>query len=48
MSTLRLVVVGGGFAGVWAAMGAAAVLRRRDAEERVAVTLVSPDGMPEP
>jgi NADH:ubiquinone reductase (H+-translocating) len=45
MSTHRLVIVGGGFAGVWAAMGAAAVLRQRDAEERVAVTLVSPDGM---
>jgi NADH:ubiquinone reductase (H+-translocating) len=45
MSTHRLVIVGGGFAGVWAAMGAAAVLRKRDAEERVAVTLVSPDGM---
>jgi NADH:ubiquinone reductase (H+-translocating) len=40
-----LVIVGGGFAGVWAAVAAAAILRQRDAEERVAVTLVSPDGM---
>lgn len=45
MSARRLVIVGGGFAGVWAAMGAAAVLRQRNADERVAVTLVSPDGM---
>lgn len=44
MSTHRLVIVGGGFAGVWAAMGAAAQLRQRDAEQRVAITLVSPDG----
>lgn len=43
MSNRQLVIVGGGFAGVWAAMGAAAMLAREGGRERVSVTLVSPD-----
>jgi NADH dehydrogenase len=37
----RIVIVGGGFAGVWAAMGAARLLRKAKVDH-VAVTLVSP------
>ncbi|HEX4464090.1 MAG TPA: FAD-dependent oxidoreductase [Solirubrobacterales bacterium] len=43
MKQKRIVIVGGGFAGVWAAMGASRLLRRHGAESRVAVTLLSPD-----
>jgi NADH:ubiquinone reductase (H+-translocating) len=43
MRQKRIVIVGGGFAGVWAAMGAARSLHRRGAADRVAITLVSPD-----
>jgi NADH dehydrogenase len=45
MSRPRIVIVGGGFAGVWAAMGAAARLQRERAEEKIAITLISPDGL---
>jgi NADH dehydrogenase len=43
MRQKRLVIVGGGFAGVWAAMGASRLLRRHGAEGEVGITLVSPD-----
>jgi NADH dehydrogenase len=43
MRQKRIVIVGGGFAGVWAAMGASRLLRRHGAESRVGITLVSPD-----
>lgn len=44
MNTSRhLVIIGGGFAGVWAAMGAAREIHRNDAHGRVRITLVSPD-----
>jgi NADH:ubiquinone reductase (H+-translocating) len=43
MRQARIVVVGGGFAGLWGAMGAARLLRRKGAEGRVAISLVSPD-----
>jgi NADH:ubiquinone reductase (H+-translocating) len=43
MKQKRIVIVGGGFAGVWAAMGASRLLRRHRAESRVGITLVSPD-----
>ena len=43
MRQKRIVIVGGGFAGVWAAMGAARSLRRHGAEGRVGITLLSPD-----
>jgi NADH:ubiquinone reductase (H+-translocating) len=43
MSQARIVVVGGGFAGLWAAMGAARLLGRKGAEGGVAISLVSPD-----
>src|SRR6478752_8055152 len=43
MGQARIVVVGGGFAGVWAAMGAARLLRGKGAEGGVAISLVSPD-----
>ncbi len=36
-------IVGGGFAGVWAAMGAAALLRSRDAQTRANICVVAPD-----
>lgn len=42
MRQKRIVIVGGGFAGVWAAMGAARLLRSEGAEDGVRVTLVSP------
>jgi NADH dehydrogenase len=42
MGKARIVIVGGGFAGVWGAMGAARLLHRRGAMDRVAITLVSP------
>jgi len=42
MSHNQLVIVGGGFAGVWAALAAAGELHRRDAEHKTVVTLVSP------
>lgn len=45
MEQSRIVIVGSGFAGVWAALGAAARRRRERAEERVRVTLISPDGL---
>jgi NADH dehydrogenase len=43
MRQKQIVIVGGGFAGVWAAMGASRLLRRHGAESRVGITLVSPD-----
>jgi NADH dehydrogenase len=43
MRQKRIVIVGGGFAGVWAAMGASRLLRRHGVEGRVGITLVSPD-----
>jgi NADH dehydrogenase len=43
MKQKRIVIVGGGFAGVWAAMGAARLLRGQGAEDRIGITLVSPD-----
>jgi NADH dehydrogenase len=43
MRQKRIVIVGGGFAGVWAAMGASRLLRKRGAEDRVSITLISPD-----
>lgn len=42
MSHNQLVIVGGGFAGVWAALAAVGELHRRDAEHKTVVTLVSP------
>jgi NADH dehydrogenase len=39
----RLVILGGGFAGVWAAIGAARVLADTGSESAVEITLVSPD-----
>jgi NADH dehydrogenase len=44
MAKRRIVIVGSGFAGVWAAIGSAALLQRRRASAEVEVTLVSPDG----
>jgi NADH dehydrogenase len=44
MQANRIVIVGGGFAGVWAAMGAAAAVQRASAQHVVSLTLVSPDG----
>jgi NADH dehydrogenase len=44
MSQHRIVIVGSGFAGVWAALGASASRRRARAQETVQITLVSPDG----
>jgi NADH dehydrogenase len=41
MENREIVIVGGGFAGVCAAMGAASVVRRRRATGRVGITLVS-------
>lgn len=43
METKRILIVGGGFAGVWAAVGAAARLRRAGSRQAVSVELVSPD-----
>jgi NADH:ubiquinone reductase (H+-translocating) len=43
MRKKRIVIVGGGFAGVWAAMGAARSLHRKGAEDRAGITLISPD-----
>jgi NADH dehydrogenase len=43
MKRHRIVIVGGGFAGVWAALGASARLRSERAESRATITLVSPD-----
>jgi NADH dehydrogenase len=43
MERKRIVIVGGGFAGVWAAVGASRMLRRNGAEAKVGITLVSPD-----
>jgi NADH:quinone reductase (non-electrogenic) len=40
--TKRITIVGGGFAGVFAALGAAAEIRQQNSVERVAVDLVSP------
>lgn len=42
MRQRHIVIVGGGFAGVWAAMGAAKLLQDQGAERRVRITLVSP------
>lgn len=39
----RIVVVGGGFAGLWAALGAAAVLDRTRGDRKARVEIVSPD-----
>lgn len=43
MEKHRIVVVGGGFAGVWAALGAASLLQARGAQDTVAITVISPD-----
>jgi NADH dehydrogenase len=43
MRQKRIVIVGGGFAGVWAAMGASRLLRRHGAASRVGITLLSSD-----
>jgi NADH:quinone reductase (non-electrogenic) len=43
MGQRRIVIVGGGFAGVWAAMGASRLLRSHGAESAVDIVLVSPD-----
>jgi NADH dehydrogenase len=43
MSQARIVIVGGGFAGLWASMAAVRLLRGKGAKGRVAVILVSPD-----
>jgi NADH dehydrogenase len=43
MERKRIVIVGGGFAGVWAAIGASRTLRRSGAETKVGITLISPD-----
>jgi NADH dehydrogenase len=45
MEQRRIVIVGSGFAGLWAALGAAARRRREHAEDKVQVTLISPDGL---
>jgi NADH:ubiquinone reductase (H+-translocating) len=42
MERRQIVIVGGGFAGVWAAMGAALLVHSQRAESRVRITLVSP------
>ena len=39
----KLVIVGGGFAGVWAALQASAVRHRANATRRFSITLVSRD-----
>jgi NADH:quinone reductase (non-electrogenic) len=39
----QIVIIGGGFAGVWAALGAAALLQRHSAQSRASIVLVSPD-----
>jgi len=39
----QIVIVGGGFAGLWAALSAVRVVAQADDGERVAVTLLSPD-----
>jgi NADH dehydrogenase len=39
----HIVVVGGGFAGVWAALGAAAMRQKQRAQSKLRITLVSPD-----
>lgn len=44
MEQNQIVIVGSGFAGVWAALGAAAVVHDQHAEGGVGITLVSPDG----
>jgi NADH dehydrogenase len=44
MEQRRIVIVGSGFAGVWAALGAAARRRRERAEDTLRITLISPDG----
>lgn len=43
MRQKRIVIVGGGFAGVWAAMGAARKLDEQSSRGDVRITLVSPD-----
>jgi NADH dehydrogenase len=43
MKQKRIVIVGGGFAGVWAAVGASRLLRSQGAEKTVGITLVSPE-----
>jgi NADH dehydrogenase len=43
MNNHHVVIVGGGFAGVWAALGAAALREKQQAEGRLRITLVSPD-----
>jgi NADH dehydrogenase len=43
MEQKQIVIVGGGFAGVWAAMGAARKLEKKRARYNVRITLVSPD-----
>jgi NADH dehydrogenase len=43
MERREIAIVGGGFAGVWAAMGAARRLQREQAHDRVRITLVGPD-----
>jgi NADH dehydrogenase len=43
MERKRIVIVGGGFAGVWAAIGASRMLRHSGAETKVGITLISPD-----
>jgi NADH:quinone reductase (non-electrogenic) len=43
MEQKQIVIAGGGFAGVWAAMGAARKLAERSAGDEVRVTLISPD-----
>lgn len=42
MKQRRIVIVGGGFAGVWAALGAAALVHSQGAQSRVPITLVTP------
>ncbi len=44
MKQPQIVIVGSGFAGVWAALGAAAAVRDLHAEAGVRIILVSPDG----
>jgi NADH dehydrogenase len=44
MEQHQIVIVGSGFAGVWAALGGAAVVHDERAEGKVRITLVSPDG----
>jgi NADH:ubiquinone reductase (H+-translocating) len=43
MNNHHVVITGGGFAGVWAALGAAALREKRQAQGRLRITLVSPD-----